>query len=57
MEQQSRGICCQHPLNHTYLLDMQWVLDARVRGNKLRFANHSTQPNCKVGMSAMKAAG
>mmetsp|Transcript_37337 Transcript_37337/g.70119 ORF Transcript_37337/g.70119 Transcript_37337/m.70119 type:complete len:830 (-) Transcript_37337:333-2822(-) len=27
-------------------LNYHWVLDARLRGNKLKFANHSAQPNC-----------
>ena len=27
-------------------LNDQWVLDAQLRGNKLKFANHSAQPNC-----------
>ncbi|KAL6759487.1 hypothetical protein V8C86DRAFT_2573324 [Haematococcus lacustris] len=37
-------------MNNSYLFDLneQWVLDARYRGNKMRCANHSAQPNCKV---------
>ncbi|GFH33619.1 enhancer of zeste, partial [Haematococcus lacustris] len=40
-------------MNNSYLFDLneQWVLDARYRGNKMRCANHSAQPNCKVGAS------
>ncbi|KAF8071242.1 EZ1 [Scenedesmus sp. PABB004] len=34
--------------NNSYLfgVNSEWVLDARGAGNKLRFANHSSAPNC-----------
>lgn len=34
--------------NNSYLfgVNSEWVLDARDAGNKLRFANHKSHPNC-----------
>lgn len=42
-------------MNNSYLFNLneQWVLDARHRGNKLRFANHSADPNCKVQLRSL----
>ncbi|KAF6260524.1 enhancer of zeste 2 [Scenedesmus sp. NREL 46B-D3] len=36
--------------NNSYLFGVNsaWVLDARDRGNNLRFANHRSQPNCQT---------
>ncbi|DBB03339.1 TPA: hypothetical protein ACH3X3_010714 [Trebouxia sp. C0006] len=35
---------------NTYLFDLndEWVIDAKHRGNKMRFANHSNEANCRV---------
>lgn len=41
---------CYDRDNSSYLFDLnkEWVIDARERGNKLRFANHSNEPNCRA---------
>ncbi|RZC21871.1 Histone-lysine N-methyltransferase EZA1 isoform A [Glycine soja] len=46
-EAEKRGKLYDH-INNSYLFNIndQWVIDARRFGNKLKFTNHSLEPNC-----------
>jgi hypothetical protein len=46
-------------IDNSYLFNVnrQWVIDARRRGNKLRFANHSTRPNGVARVTQVRFGG